>query len=288
MTLFGERRRREKRDQAESEGSDFWTETLDDRARYKLAYAVKDAIDDDRGVYDKVRDWTLKSLGLPTLAGISRAEEDVLQAILNADEDIVFSLLEACNVACLVEKQNARYAYEVDQWKARQESFYNTVREVLREHRVKFDLVNVKVIPLESQELHVEIVQPVLRLLASRPGWDLVEKAYQKGLVELHDGHPDDAITDAAVALEEALAIHGCTGNNLSKKMASAKAKGVLAPQDSPLADALSKIGAWIEAERSTSGDAHNARPAAPQDGWLVVHIVGALIKRLAEGPRAG
>lgn len=79
-----------------------------------------------------------------------------------------------------------------------------------------------------------------------------------------------------------------CHGNTLSKKMADARSKGVLAPQDSPLAEALNRIGAWIEAERSASGDTHNAHPASREDGWFVVHVVGALIRRLAEGPRSG
>jgi hypothetical protein len=68
--------------------------------------------------------------------------------------------------------------------------------------------------------------------------------------------------------------------------MAVARSKGVFAPQDSPLMDALTKVVDWVAAERSSSGDAHNARPASREDGWLVVHIVGALIRRIAEGPR--
>lgn len=44
----------------------------------------------------------------------------------------------------------------------------------------------------------------------------------------------------------------------------------------------------WVSAGRSTMGDAHHATSPLPEDAWLTVHIVGAIIVRLAnQTPRA-
>jgi hypothetical protein len=158
--------------------------------------------------------------------------------------------------------------------------------EILREHRVSFDFINGVIVPLESMELHSEVVEPALRLLQGSADWVKVEQAYRKALEELHTGTADDAITDAATALQEALDLYGCSGNTVSKKVKSAQTKGILAPHDDKLAAALRSIGEWVEADRSTLGDAHSAGDVDRDDGWLIVHIVGALILRLSKGPR--
>jgi hypothetical protein len=61
----------------------------------------------------------------------------------------------------------------------------------------------------------------------------------------------------------------------------------LLAAHDGALADGIAKIIDWVSADRSNSGDAHNAAPAARDDTWFAVHVVGALILRLAKDPRA-
>ncbi len=43
-----------------------------------------------------------------------------------------------------------------------------------------------------------------------------------------------------------------------------------------------------LEADRSFQGDAHNASPADRADAWMTVHVVGAIIVRLAGGPDRG
>lgn len=286
MTLFGERKRREERDKAEAQGVDFWTKSMDDTVRHKLRYAVEDATGGDWELFRGIQQLTVRELGLGSLAGSPESPiGDVYSAIMRADELIVLSILQACSLEVLKEQARdaVRYGYQSED---RARIFADTVRETLIEHRIKYDMIDGKIIEKESEELHAEVVEPVLRLLSGRKGWDSVEKAYQDALGELHNGKPEDAITDACVALEEALALRDCKGNSLSKKLVDARKKGVLAPQDTPLGEGLSKVGAWIEAERSTTGDAHNANPASREDGWLVVHIVGALILRLAEGPR--
>jgi hypothetical protein len=158
---------------------------------------------------------------------------------------------------------------------------------VLREHRISFELIEGEMVPLASQELHAEAVAPTLRLLSGRGGWEKVEAAYQDALRELADGKPADAITDAATALQEALVALGCKGNALGSLAKSARGKGLLAPHDVPMIDMVEKLIDWVSADRSAKGDAHQATQPSLEDGWLMVHIVGALILRLA-GPRRG
>jgi diacylglycerol kinase len=52
------------------------------------------------------------------------------------------------------------------------------------------------------------------------------------------------------------------------------------------MTSAIESVMHWVSADRSTSGDAHQVGSAAIEDAWLTVHIVGALILRLAGSPR--
>jgi hypothetical protein len=100
------------------------------------------------------------------------------------------------------------------------------VNTVLREHRISYELVGTEMVPFASKELHAAVVEPALRLLSSRSGWEKVEQAYQAALGELAEGNPADAITDAGTALQEALTLLGCTGNSLGPLVRSARSRG--------------------------------------------------------------
>lgn len=162
--------------------------------------------------------------------------------------------------------------------------FEAKVNEILAEHRVSFEYIDMHMVEFELKELHVEVVAPTLRLLAGRQGWDDVEKAYRDALGELSSGNPEDAITDAGTALQEALNVLGCKGKSLGSLIRSARDSGILASHDSPMVEAIAKIMHWVSADRSTMGDAHNSASATRDDAWLTVHVVGALILRLATG----
>lgn len=97
---------------------------------------------------------------------------------------------------------------------------------------------------------------------------------------------PPDAITDAGTALQEALQALGCGGNALGGLIKDAMKKGLLAPHDATLASGIKNFMAWASADRSETGDAHKSSDATLDDAWLMVHIVGALIVRLAGTPR--
>jgi hypothetical protein len=141
-------------------------------------------------------------------------------------------------------------------------------------------------VPFASKELHTEIVVPTMHLLSGRVGWEKVESAYQDALGEIADGKPADAITDAGTALQEAFVTLGCEGNTLGVLAKSARRKGLFAPHDALMAEALHKLVDWVSADRSEKGDVHQAGEPSVEDAWLTVHIVGAVILRLVGPPR--
>ncbi len=299
--LFGRRERLMKLEEAEAEGRSFWTNKLDETARHRIFYAVEALLDshndryrsayndDYRSEYIRyVRRETCEDLGLPNLGGINHKEwedawEDVSKAILESDEVIVLSFIEA--LLRTVENTSIRphgIVLKADQvLKGRLPTFVDKVKTVLREHRISFDLIEGQFVSVESRVMHEAVIVPTLTLLGSRKDFADVEKAYRDALDQLHTGSPENAITDAGTALQEALSSLHCTGNSLGPLAKDAQNKGLLMHYDRKLID-------WVSADRSSKGDAHNAQPASPEDAWLCVHVVGALILRLVNGiPRA-
>ena len=283
--LFGRRQRLEKLEKAEAKGRSFWSKKLDVQARNRLFYLIRDVL--GAGGYTSVsligvaQQLTLRELGLPRLSNSPThdSREDGLQAILDADESLVFSLIEALMSISWQHRQRFPRldAQSIGDFQRSRPELETEIRTILREHRIEYDLVNGRFVPRESLELHESVVVPTLTLLADRNGFERAETAYQQALGELHNGSPDDAITDAATALQEALVALGCQGNRLGPLAGSAKNKGVINAYDMKIVD-------WVSADRSTKGDAHNSEPASWEDAWLTVHIVGALILRIAAG----
>jgi hypothetical protein len=156
------------------------------------------------------------------------------------------------------------------------------VNEVLNLERISFELSKGEMIPFTSRELHVEVVQPALILLAAE-GWSDVELAYRAALAELTRGHGADAVTDAGTALQVALEKLGAQGNALGPLIASARKMGLLGGHDSKLANVVAAAAEWVSADRSVTGDTHNAIQASRDDAWLAVHVVGALLLRLSQ-----
>ncbi len=259
-----------------------WSPLFDASARQKLIYAFRDAAPDStqwgsprEEVADLARTAVLREEGLPSLAGIGYPVPDLERGFEDLPDDLVPTLIEATGLAL---KGFGRQFGE--DWHSR---YVTTVGEILYEHAISYDYVFPQMVERDSQELHAEIVAPVIRLLAGRAEFNQVEAAYQKALREIGQD-PADAITDAATALQEMLNVMGANGGTLGAKLKAARNTGLLAPYDEKL---VAGVVEWTEAARSSEGDAHNARPAKREDAWLAVHVVGALIRRLAEGSRA-
>jgi hypothetical protein len=213
-----------------------------------------------------------RDLGTSELAGIYVASDDLRQYLLACRHEEVPDVLEAMPLG-----MGRNYGYPDD--------FHHGVNRILLSHRGAYELIDGQMIPFESKELHEEVVAPTLRLLAGRAGWETVENAYQDALREIGT-NPGDAITDAGRALQATLELLGCKGNALGPLIDMAKKTGLLAPHDSALSEGISKMMHWVSADRSEKGDAHKGADAKAEDAWLAVHVTGALILRLAEGPR--
>lgn len=272
--LYHQRKREAELATAEAEGQSFWTESLDRSIRVAIWHLFSDVprIRHYQMVERMLREFDL--LALPGSVGF-KPPAQVQRAWLTFDDPLAVSMVELMH----------EYVVEADgddegwgEW------FESEVNERLASRRVGFELVDGQMIAKDSQELHAEVVAPVLRLLSGRSGWENVETAYQDALRELHGGSPGDAITDAGTALQEALTALGCKGNALGDLLKDAKKRGLLAAHDAQLEKAIVDIGHWVSADRSTKGDAHNAEPALQDDAWLTVHVVGALILRLVAG----
>lgn len=277
--LHGRRKRLEQIAEREARGESLWTKSFDAPVRMRiwafLEIVLGRVVYLDQRVVSAVRTSFLTELGRE-LPSASKGRLMVKTWVTELDDSDMPSLLEAI-VASMGDRD---HGLGVTPSRA--------INSVLNEHRIAFEMINGEMVEFESKELHSEVVAPVLRLLSGRPGWDKVESAYQDALREISDNKPGDAITDAGTALQEALVTLGCTGNALGPLAKDARKKGLLAPHDETLNDAIQKIIDWVSADRSTTGDAHKASQATRDDAWLAVHVVGALILRLAGGsPRA-
>jgi hypothetical protein len=164
------------------------------------------------------------------------------------------------------------------------EAFRRRANAILEPHLVNLRLnENSRLVPLQSQEMHNQVVEPTLHLLHGQPRFADAEKAYQDALRELRDHRPDDAITDAAGALEQALRAAGCTGNSLGELRKSGQQAGVLKADDDRITGVIGQTIEWIKDKRN-AGEAHGSNAKYLQsDAWMLVHIVGALILRISD-----
>jgi hypothetical protein len=167
-----------------------------------------------------------------------------------------------------------------------QSKYASEVNRILSEDRISFELIEGRMVPFESRELHSAVIRPALTLLGGDHRLEAAERAYQEALKEIAEGKADNAITDAARALQETLVALGCEGKSLGPLLVSARKRKLLAPHDTPFTDLLAKAIDWASADRAEMGDAHKDSGATPDDAWFAVHVIGAIIVRLAKGSR--
>jgi hypothetical protein len=276
MVLYSERRELQRIAEAEAEGASFWTPRFSDRARGRLLRQIQHFFSDSdprvEALFERARALILDYLGTSVLVRGVYPAADFVDWWFEVDDRDFPTALEAIDQI-------------VTSWllTAEIEGFRRIVNDVMSRERISFDLIDGHMIPKESQVLHQEIVEPTLRLLHGLPGWDDVEVRYRKALEEISRQDPGDAITDAGSALELALDHVGATGNALGPKIKSARSKGLIAPYDEKLGDGIASFLHWASAHRSEAGDAHPSGDPVLADAWLAVHVVGALILRLAE-----
>ncbi len=264
--LFHEREQQREFEIRESAGESVWTSTISALVRNKIIYLLRDsgisrALLDD--IYTNLKIVIERSTGLVIGNGLF-VVNDIVSFLVQCEDKYFLSALEAICIMLEAKFDSVATGIEV------------AINNIFLRERISYEMINGQIVPFSSRELHVEIVDPVLRLLGGRSGWKEVETTYQKALQEI-GVDPGDAITDATTAIQVALTKLGCKGNALGPLTQSAIKLGLLAPHDKNLLD-------WLSADRSRTGDAHMASKANHNDAWFVVHVAGALILRLADG----
>jgi hypothetical protein len=269
--LYAERKRQQALADREALGETLWSEAIERPAMVKIADVWKALR--NQHPYSSMMDSTVKRLMTRSL-GVEDPSYFPNDFIDVMDTDLALSYIEAVYMA--LEISNMRSIFE------------EQVNEVFNAHRVAFRLVKGQIVPFSSDELHVEVVEPALRLLIGDSRFGSAAATYVSALKEISKDEASNAITDAGTALQETLQALGCSGNALGPLIKDAKRKGLIAAHDQALAAGIEKFLDWASADRSEKGDAHKHSDASLDDAWLMVHIVGALIVRLAGSPRAG
>jgi len=267
--LYSERQRLAAITAREAGGESLWTPDIPRVAKMKIANAWQLFTDADDSRFPRLGPHVLDLIS-HNLGTIPIRYPQELAKV--EDDSIFLTYVEAVYAALL----------SLSLWDP--DLFRHRVNEVFNSYRVSYRLVGSEVVPFASDELHVEVVEPALRLLAGREDFAPALATYTKALKEISNNDPGDAITDAGSALQEALVALGCQGNALGPLIKDAKQKGLLASHDQALTDGIVKFLDWASADRSQTGDAHSDSHATLGDAWLMVHVVGALVLRLAEG----
>lgn len=289
LVLYSRRKRIAQTTSREAAGEVLWSPIFSAAARTRLYQLFENATGGrDAGGVDHAARFAhrliLESEGWTTLTGTNLDEpEDFRHFVDTASDDYLPDVVEAMVWSLAATWDDlSRFGYSIPP----ATDFVSKVNELLYEHRIRFEFVELHIVPRESQELHEAVVVPTIRLLSSRSGYAAAEHAYQDALRELTQGNARDAITDAGTALQQAFEAAGCEGKALGSLIADARRRGVLAGHDRPLTDAIVKAAEWAAADRNALGDAHNVSEATRDDAWLLVHVIGALILRITGSPR--
>jgi hypothetical protein len=268
LVVFGFRQRMAKFEEREAAGEDVWTTEFSGPARIRIEAVVEHSLKragNTEHVAEQVDDH-LREHGFRLKVGYGYADA-LLTAVRGETDDFLPSVIDAVMAAF-------RWS-EVE----------SDINRIFEEERLAYRVVNGQLVPFDSLELHEKVVVPALSLLAGRPDLTNVEEGYESALKEIGI-NPADAITDAGRALQAMLTALGCGGKNIGAQLRDAKRKKLIAAHDETFANGIETIMHWVSADRSEKGDAHKAVTVSPEDAWFAVHVVGALIVRLAEGPR--
>lgn len=275
MAFF--RRRKELKDRAEREsrGESFWSRDLSHETRTRLAILCRWAQAQVSGDPIAVA-WESLCFeeGTLSLTGSRRPEEDWFAYTFGDDPEKTAAGLEAF-IAGLAES----YGWEV------RRQLISQIQAVLESDRVSWVVdQDGEIAELESFALHANVLKPSISLLRDAgQEWAPVETAFSDALGELADGKASDAVTDAGTALQQALQAAGYEGSTIGALMKSAKKAGFFTQHDEKLSQGLVNFFDWASANRSERGDNHNVVEISKADGWLMVHIVGAIIVWLHE-----
>ncbi|WP_420623283.1 hypothetical protein [Candidatus Poriferisodalis sp.] len=284
-----------RRDMAEREaaGVSLWTEALDATARNKLAACVRDQLWDDRDGRDAERLLSAITQEVSDAAGVvSRVAEvpelfgrqsvdDFVDSIRDPDVSpaVILGLIEG-----FWRWQAVRDEEFIKRGPRSRELLRDRITEILDDHRIGFVFVDGDFLPRSGSIADQEILVPTVKFLTGDRAFADADSTYREALRAIQHGQPDEAITKACTALQSVLAALGCGegSDKLSKQIAASIDNGLLAKHDKPLEG-------WLTADRGNLGSAHPGEGnAVREDAWLTVHVVGAIILRLARGRARG
>jgi hypothetical protein len=284
--LHSLRKRLQDHAEREAAGESLWSPSFPEPARTRITYVLHQIVvttGDDYAttkVFGEARRLIGSQIGAYTLAGDMKASDDFFTYYQRCDDDMFPTVLEALYRSLdALDESEAYSSYQ--QGYARQ--FAKGVNEIFAQERVGWEFIEGEMVEIHSKELHGAVVEPTLRLLRESR-FAKADQQYRDALGELAQGKAANAITDTGTALQEVLEALGCEGNQLGDLTRSARKNGLLGAHDTPLIDAIEKTMHWVAADRSEMGDTHHATAATREDAWLIVHVVGALIVRLASG----
>jgi hypothetical protein len=285
--LHSLRRRLQQAADREAAGESLWTPGFDARVRTRVMHVVRQTasgfiMTNVESLFAVAQGLIVAQEGLYTLTGTRTAPHSDFFEYFQTCEDAMFpTVLEALVLA--FEQVDEAEARQGNYRRGYAEAFSREANEILAQERIAWELIDHRMVEIHSKELHMAAVEPAIRLL-HQSRFASADQQYRDALDELAQGKAADAITDAGATLQELLEALGCEGNQLGDLVRSAKRKGLLGAHDTPLLDAIEKTLHWVAADRSEMGDAHHATQATREDAWLIVHVVGALIVRLASG----
>lgn len=262
--LPSQRRRLEKNARLDAEGVP-WQAEITEQARKRIA-AVWERFDDDHRV--NLRDVAPQ---LQLITGWTPRNGQVTSGHLIACKNNLLTLDMIAVVPLLIYTSEDRDLYE------------EVINMILNEERIGHKFVDGELVAFQNDELMQEVVEPALKLLISQQ-FKGAQKSYREALEQISHENAGNAITDAGTALQETLKALECKGNVLGDLIRDAKSKGILGDRDAPLTEGVQRFLSWSAAERNQNSDAHQYSEAPIEDAWLMVHIVGALIVRLASG----
>ena len=290
--LYSLRKRRLERAELEASVGMIWTGFLDQQTRTRLRHATDNIVEEYYSpghthqeieeLYQRVTRHLYEQLGImqlpnppPNALTVKRQRQssryEILRSISYVETpiDIIYSAIEGLWLTVS---------------KVVQDAFQDKVRYILEDERIDHDFINGRFVPRSDQEMHAEVVIPTITLLSGRSDFEDAERNYMEALTSIREQRFDDAVTNAASAAEATLRILNCgdTQTPLAKRGTIATERNLLAPHDKGL------LG-WITATRGSEGDVHGQGSHTTRaDAWLVVHVVGALILRLVDGPNRG
>jgi len=156
------------------------------------------------------------------------------------------------------------------------EEFAETVNNRARWFRVGVRLEGSRFVPVTSEHLHTEVVQPALVLL-SDPRYATIDALYRKAFDRVLSGDPSGAITVATSSVEEMLRLLLPTmrGQTLGPLADKARADGLIAPAAEKLIKTLYDL--------RPDSDAHAGGTSDFDLGMLALHLAGGILLYLGQ-----